>query len=81
MYDDNGNDGQKYFGVRLSIDDKVPEPAEFQEIKENAEEKIALEKEKVEKQVEAIKDAEEDVNINPSEVLQTNIQPVNEDKK
>ena len=23
MYDDNGNDGQKYFGVRLSIDDKV----------------------------------------------------------
>jgi ribonuclease-3 len=23
VYDDNGNDGQKYFGVRLSIDDKV----------------------------------------------------------
>ena len=23
VYDDNGNDEQKYFGVRLSIDDKV----------------------------------------------------------
>lgn len=23
VFDDNGNDGQKYFGVRLSIDDKV----------------------------------------------------------
>ena len=23
IFDDNGNDGQKYFGVKLSIDDKV----------------------------------------------------------
>ena len=23
VFDDNGNDGQRYFGVKLSIDDKV----------------------------------------------------------
>jgi hypothetical protein len=65
---------------QLSVDNKVPEPAEFQEIKQNAQEKIALEKEKVEKQVEAIKDAEEVVNINPSEVLNPDIEPLNEEK-
>jgi hypothetical protein len=44
------------------IEDKVPESAELQEIKENLKTKIAIDKEKVEKQVEYIKNNEEILN-------------------
>lgn len=54
---------------QLVVQDKIPEPAEMQQIKENAEKKIAEDKEKVENQVEAIKSAEEVVNNDPSVVL------------
>jgi hypothetical protein len=61
----------------LSIEDKVPEPAEVQAIKQDAEEKIAEDKAKVEKQVEAIKNAEEVVEKDPSAVLTKNLENVN----
>ena len=40
VFDDNGNDGQKYFGVKLSIDDKVIAKARATS-KKKAEEKAA----------------------------------------
>jgi len=56
----------------LAVEDKIPEPAEVQEIKQNAEEKIAEDKQKVEKQVEEIKNAEEVVDKDPGAVLKEN---------
>jgi len=46
----------------MIIEDNVPESAELQEIKENLKTKIAIDKEKVEKQVEYIKNNEEILN-------------------
>lgn len=40
VFDDNGNDDQKYFGVRLSIDNKVVSKARATS-KKKAEEKAA----------------------------------------
>jgi hypothetical protein len=56
----------------LAIEDKIPEPADVQQIKQNAEEKIAEDKQKLEKQVEEIKNAEEVVDKDPSAVLKKN---------
>jgi ribonuclease-3 len=40
VFDDNANDGQKYFGVRLSIDDKIVAKARATS-KKKAEEKAS----------------------------------------
>jgi hypothetical protein len=53
----------------LIIEQKLPEPAEVEEIKEKAQEKISEKKEEVEKKVEDIKKAEEVVSKDPTEVL------------
>lgn len=45
----------------LIIEDKIPEPAEVQEIKQNAEQKIAEKKENTEKQIEVIKKEEQSI--------------------
>lgn len=55
----------------LIVENKIPEPAEFQQIKQKAEEKIYEKKEQLEKQVEDIKKDEEMVNQDPSAVLKT----------
>ena len=53
----------------LIIEQKLPESAEVQQIKEKAQEKILDEKKEVEKKVEDIKKAEEVVSKDPTEVL------------
>jgi hypothetical protein len=53
----------------LIIDDEVPDAAELQEIKEQLSEKISKDKEKLKKQMEYIKNAEETVNKNVKNVL------------
>jgi ElaB/YqjD/DUF883 family membrane-anchored ribosome-binding protein len=58
---------------QLIIEDSIPEPAEVKEMKDKAEEKIAEDKQKLEKQAEEIKNAEEVVDKNPSAVLKENI--------
>lgn len=65
----------------LIIEDNIPEPAEVQQMKEKAEEKIAEEKEKVDKQVDAIKNAEQIVDKNPSVVLTKNVENVTKEEK
>jgi hypothetical protein len=57
---------------QLITEDKIPVPAELQEIKQNAEEKIAEKKEEVDKQITDIKKDEQIVQQNPTEVLTTN---------
>jgi len=59
---------------QLVVEDKIPEPAEVQQMKEKAKAKIAEDKEKVKKQVEAIKNAEEVVDKIPSAELTKNIE-------
>lgn len=54
---------------QLIIDNKIPESAEVQEMRQKAEEKIAEKKEEVEKEMKDIKNAEEVVNKDPSVVL------------
>jgi hypothetical protein len=56
----------------LIIEQKLPESAEVQQIKEKAQEKILDEKKEVEKKVEDIKKAEEVVSKDPTEVLKGN---------
>ena len=63
----------KKISEQLIVEDKIPEPAEVKEIKQNAEEKIAEKKEEVEKQVEDIKKDEQVVNQDPIEVLKVDI--------
>jgi hypothetical protein len=53
----------------LIIEQKLPESAEVQQIKENAQEKILDEKKEVEKKVKSIEKAEEVVSEDPAEVL------------
>ena len=53
----------------LTIEDKIPEPAELQEIKQKAEEKIAEKKNYIEQQVQDVKWAEEEIYKNQSDVL------------
>jgi hypothetical protein len=60
----------------LIIEDKIPEPAEVQELKEKAEDKIAERKEEVEKQVEDIKKDEKIVTQDPSAVLVDESKPI-----
>jgi len=60
----------------LIIEDKIPEPAEVQELKEKAEDKIAERKEEVEKQVEDIKKDEKIVTQDPSAVLVDDSKPI-----
>ena len=60
----------------LIIEDKIPEPAEVQELKEKAEDKIAERKEEVEKQMEDIKKDEKIVTQDPSAVLVDEAKPI-----
>ena len=60
----------------LIIEDKIPEPAEVQELKEKAEDKIAERKEEVEKQMEDIKKDEKIVTQDPSAVLVDDSKPI-----
>jgi hypothetical protein len=53
----------------LIIEQKLPESAEVQQIKENAQEKILDEKKELEKKVKSIEKAEEVVSKDPAEVL------------
>ena len=46
----------------LTIEDKIPEPAELQEIKQRAEEKIAEKKDDIKQQIHDVKQAEEAIN-------------------
>jgi hypothetical protein len=57
----------------LIVEDKIPEPAEIQQIQQKAEEKISEKKVQIEKQVEDIKKDEEIVSQEPSAVLKTDI--------
>jgi len=57
----------------LSMNDKIPEPAEIQQIKQNADEKISEKKELIEKQIEDVKNDEKIINQEPSVVLQNDI--------
>lgn len=62
----------------LIVEEKVPEPAEVQELKQKAEEKIVEKKEEIEKQKEELKKVEKDLNKEPSLVLKNDN---NEDNK
>jgi hypothetical protein len=53
----------------LSVEDKVPEAAEVQEIKDTAEKKIEEKKDEIEKQVEEVKKDQQIVNQDPSAIL------------
>ena len=57
----------------LIVEDKIPEPAEVQEIKQKAEEKISKQKQQIEKQVENIQKDEEIIKQDPSAVLKNDI--------
>jgi hypothetical protein len=59
----------KKISVDLIIEDKIPEPAELQQLKEKAEDKISERKEELEKQVEDIKKDEKMITQDPSAVL------------
>jgi hypothetical protein len=61
---------------QLITEDKIPQPAELQEIKQNNETKIAEKKEEVEKQITDIKKDEQIVQQNPTDML-PNIQSTN----
>jgi hypothetical protein len=67
--------------TELSVEDKVPEPAEIQELKETAEKKIEEKKQEVEKQIEDIKEDQEIIKNNPSSVLQEQSMPKVEQHK
>ena len=54
---------------QLVTTDKIPEPAELQQIKEIAQEKIVEQKQEIDKQIQEIKKDEQTVNQNPSEIL------------
>jgi hypothetical protein len=56
----------------LIVEDKIPQPAELQEIQKKAEEKISEKKEEIEKQVQDVKKDEENVTKDPSSVLKEN---------
>jgi len=58
----------------MIVQDKVPEPAELNQIKQKAEKKIAEKKELIEKQVEDIKKDEEVVTQDPSAVLKVEVE-------
>ena len=60
----------------LIVENKIPEPAEVQELKEKAEDKLAERKEEVDKQVQDIKKAEQIVSQDPSAVLINANKPV-----
>lgn len=55
---------------QLIIEDKLPEPAEVQQMKESAEEKISEKKAEIEKQVEEVKKEEKIVNNEVSSVVE-----------
>jgi hypothetical protein len=61
---------------QLVTTDQIPEPAELQQIKEIAQEKIVEQKQELDKQIQEVKKDEQNVKQNPSEVLSIEPTPV-----
>ena len=61
---------------QLVTTDQIPEPAELQQIKETAQEKIVEQKQELDKQIQEVKKDEQIVKQNPSEVLSIEPTPV-----